>query len=86
MAQDDMRTYTIESPFFGKLYLIPHRMDEQPVSSVIVGYVDFGDANHLHCAIWTNGEWRGRNGRKLKEQPVRWYHTEKPDGSPLLGH
>lgn len=76
-----MRTWTVLTPLFGKLYLVPHLASEVPTDQPLIGYVDFGDETKLSQGIFNNGRWVDRNMRPLKQEVVRWYHPEKPDGS-----
>ena len=76
-----MKTWTIRTPLFGKLYLVPHAASEAPTDQPLIGYVDFGDETKLSQGIFTDGAWRDRKLRPLKETIVHWYHMEKPDGS-----
>lgn len=76
-----MRTWTILTPLFGKLYLVPHLASEVQPKPPLIGYVDFGDETKLSQGIFIDSAWRDRKMRPLAGEVVHWYHVEKPDGS-----
>lgn len=74
----------MRAPLLGKCFLIPHLAEEKPHVPLLIGYVDFGDDNRLVAAIWREPEWRDLKKRAFDKPVVRWYHMEKPDGTPLF--
>jgi hypothetical protein len=68
------------------------RMIRRPVSMIpekipMVALIDYGDQFRMtgrKAGIYRDGEWRGANNRKLKQQPHYWMEMlppEKSDGT-----
>lgn len=71
---------------FGRCKLVEHPADEEPQSSVILGYVELPDRpNTVYGAMWAKGKWTDSGRRPFKDPITRWFHVEKADGAPLFG-
>ncbi len=76
-AVADAPRYSVTSPVFGKVDLVPHDPSTPPLAAVALVYVATSDApDKLTLAMWAGGEWKTRGMRPLGK-PVRvWYSTE----------
>lgn len=79
-----MSTWRGHHQFLGEYLLRPHPANESPAAATTIGYVDFGDENHITQSIFSKGAWGDRKGKPWPQPVVRWYSMEKPDGSPLF--
>ncbi|WP_324741597.1 hypothetical protein U8326_00025 [Tsuneonella sp. CC-YZS046] len=75
-----MKTHIMHTPLLGKLYLVPHLVEEVPADRVF-GYVDFGDDTRLVQGFWLGKGWLDSTGKPFSQPIVHWYHLERPDGT-----
>lgn len=73
----------IQSPIFGRCYLIRHSTDDVP--NVLIGYVETEDRpGDVVIAIRHNDRWCNRNLKPLKSAVVAWYSMENADGATMF--